>query len=75
MTHRDENRMMFDNFPAYEDEPDPDQAYDEQRQFELDSWYDQQEIAAEQRRKELRDELEDIAGVFSPGWITKNQAD
>jgi hypothetical protein len=76
MGHENENRMMFDNFPKHVEEQDPDEAYDELRQEELDqSWYDLKEIAAEQRREELREELQDIAGVFKPGWITKNQAE
>ena len=76
MGHEHENRMMFHNFPNHVEEPDPDEAHDQEVQRELDqSWYDQQEIAAEQRREELREELQDIAGVFKPGWITKNQAE
>jgi hypothetical protein len=51
MGHENENRMMFDNFPKHVEEQDPDEAYDELRQEELDqSWYDLKEIAAEQRR-------------------------
>jgi len=80
MNHTDIPDRPLDPPEPEPEERDPDEAYDAERQQEIDDLgtctdrYELHEIAAEMRRDELNETLEDIGGVFSPGFMGKSQA-